>query len=197
MRSRTAIAVFASGGGSNLGALLDYFDALGEARSADVSVVLSDRSEAPALERARARGIPAVVLDDFRDGDAICRHLTDHRVQLVVLAGYLRLLPREVIAAFPRRIVNVHPAPLPAFGGKGMYGLKVHQAVLSAGVAETAVSIHFVDEEYDRGAVIAQWPIEVRADDTAESLASRVLSTEHLIYPRIVEMVAALITPGS
>ena len=105
---------------------------------------------------------------------------------LVVLAGYLKLVPPAVTRAFAGRIVNVHPALLPAFGGHGMYGLRVHAAVLAAGCTVTGVTVHLVDEQYDRGAILAQWPVPVLSGDTAESLAARVLLTEHRLLPRTV-----------
>jgi phosphoribosylglycinamide formyltransferase 1 len=189
---RQRIAVFASGGGSNLGALLEYFESLGDARSAAVTLVVSDRAGARALERARHRDIATLVLTDHSDGRSICDALLKAQIDLVVLAGYLKLLPAEVIAGWPRRIVNVHPGPLPRFGGQGMYGRRVHEAVLAAGESHTAVSVHLVDAEYDRGPVIAQWPVEIVPGDTAESLAERVLRAEHVVYPRVVDMLAAL-----
>ncbi len=195
--SRTRIAVFASGSGSNLAALLEHLERIGDSRASDLAIVVSDRPGARALERARARKIETAVLENPSSGEEICGLLSAHGIGMVVLAGYLRLLPAAVVAAYPRRVLNIHPAPLPQFGGRGMYGRKVHEAVLAAGVASTAVSIHFVDEEYDRGAVIAQWPVEIRTDDTPESLSQRVLAAEHVVYPRIIEMVAALISDNS
>jgi phosphoribosylglycinamide formyltransferase-1 len=115
-----------------------------------------------------------------------------HRIDLIVLAGYLRLLPGKVVATFRNKIVNVHPAPLPQFGGTGMYGRRVHEAVLASGVSMTGVTVHFVDEQYDHGDVIAHWPVAVHPDDTADSLAARVLAAEHVLFPRIVDLVAAL-----
>lgn len=190
MRSR--IAVLASGGGSNLQALLDYFDALGERRGGDVVVVASDRPDAGALERAARRDVPAIVLGSERRpaGVALDAVLTEYDVDLIVLAGYLRLVPSRVVARHAGRIVNIHPALLPAFGGKGMYGQRVHRAVLEAGVTVTGVTAHFVDEVYDRGRIIAQWPVPVFANDDAGTLASRVLRVEHLVYPRVVDAVA-------
>lgn len=192
MRSR--IAVLASGGGTNLQALLDHFDARGADRAGDVVLVASDRRDAGALARAAARGVPTAIIQTPSAAvgaeplDAI---LADHRVDLVALAGYLRLIPMETVDRFRGRIVNVHPALLPAFGGAGMYGGRVHQAVLDAGATVSGVTVHFVDRAYDRGPVIAQWPVPVLADDTAVSLAARVLRVEHVLYPIAVSAVAA------
>jgi Folate-dependent phosphoribosylglycinamide formyltransferase PurN len=124
------------------------------------------------------------------DADVVNGLLRDHEADLVVLAGYLRLVPIEVVRAHRGRIVNVHPALLPAFGGPGMYGGRVHRAVLESGTRVTGATVHFVDEEYDRGATIAQWPVPVLAGDSAETLAARVLRVEHLLLPRAVDAVA-------
>jgi formyltetrahydrofolate-dependent phosphoribosylglycinamide formyltransferase len=190
MRSR--IAVLASGGGSNLQAILDHFERLGEDRAGDVVVVASDRAGAGALERAAGRDIPrAVVATQARPERAVLERVLDEfDVQLVVLAGYLRLVPPSVVARFQGRIINVHPALLPSFGGPGMYGDRIHRAVIDSGARVTGVTTHFVDEEYDRGRIIAQWPVPVFPDDDVAALAARVLRVEHILYPRVVNAVA-------
>ena len=132
----------------------------------------------------------AETLRDPRDGDALLALLSAHDVDLVVLAGYLKLVPRAVVARFRGRMLNVHPALLPSFGGEGMYGQRVHQAVLDAGARVSGVTVHFVDDHYDRGPIIAQWPVPVYATDFAETLAHRVLRVEHLLLPRVVQAVA-------
>lgn len=195
MPRRSRIAVFASGAGSNLAAMLSFFAALGEQRAGDIVLVISDRASAGALGRARERGVPSAVLRDPSDGGEILKLLAGQRVDFIALAGYLRLLPAAVVAGYRNRVLNVHPAPLPRFGGHGMYGRRVHEAVLAAGVSQSGVTVHFVDEEYDRGAVLAHWPVPVLPGDTVESLAGRVLAAEHVVYPRILEMVAALTSP--
>ena len=184
------VAVLASGGGSNVQAILEHFDALGPRAGASVALVASDRPSAGALDRARARAIPAVHLDAERRGDTMAEVLEAHGVHVVALAGYLRFVPPAVTRRWLGKIVNVHPALLPAFAGAGMYGLRVHQAVIDAGVRVTGVTVHFVDEEYDRGPIIAQWPVPVLPVDTAESLARRVLATEHALYPPALHAVA-------
>lgn len=191
MRSR--IAVLASGGGSNLQAILEYFDALGERRGGDVVLVASDRDAAGALGRASRRDIAPSVLAPTEDvdGTALLALLARHRVDLIVLAGYLRLIPSPVVRAFEGRIVNVHPALLPAFGGAGMFGARVHRAVIDAGARVTGVTAHFVGDEYDRGRIIAQWPVPVFPSDDSATLAARVLRVEHLVYPRVVDAVAS------
>jgi phosphoribosylglycinamide formyltransferase-1 len=188
------IAVFASGGGSNLGALLTRFPP-GAARQ--VTLVISDRPQAGALARARAVGIPCVVLRpvDFATadeyGERLLQTLREHRSDLIVLAGFLRRIPRNVIEAYPWRILNVHPALLPKFGGPGMYGERVHAAVLAAGETRSGASVHFVDTEYDRGPVIAQAHVPVLPDDTPASLARRVLAEEHRLLPEVVDLVGS------
>lgn len=184
------IAVLASGGGSNLGAILHHFDALGPDARGSVELVASDRAGAHALERARSRGIEAVHLARPEDGGAVEALLRGAGADLIVLAGYLRLVPPAVTRGWRGRIINIHPTLLPAFGGPGMYGIRAHRAVLASGVRLSGATVHFVDEEYDRGAIIAQWPVPVLRDDSAESLAARVLRIEHLLYPRIVDAVA-------
>lgn len=190
--TRTRIGVLASGGGSNLQAILDHLTALGDARYGDVVLVASNRPDAGALARASRAGISRVVLQSPHapDGEALDAALAAHGVELVALAGYMRLVPPEVTAAYRGRMLNVHPALLPEFGGEGMYGPRVHRAVLEAGATLSGPSVHFVDEVYDHGALIAQWPVPVLPGDDAQSLAARVLRAEHLLYPRVVNAVA-------
>ena len=184
------LAVLASGGGSNLQSIIDHFDALGPDAPARVALVVSDRESAGALERARTHGIPAVWLARERNHE-LGALLAEHRITHVALAGYLRLVPSDVVTTFRGRLVNVHPALLPAFGGPGMYGHHVHEAVLRAGATVSGPTVHFVSEKYDEGAIIAQWRVPVRSDDTPVTLATRVLSAEHFIYPRCLASVCA------
>ncbi|MFI5312026.1 MAG: phosphoribosylglycinamide formyltransferase [Gemmatimonadales bacterium] len=184
------VAVLASGSGSNLQAILDYLDALGPDRGADVALVASDRSAAFALERARRRGIATAVIAQPADGASLVALLESHRIDLVALAGYLRLVPADVTRRWRGAIVNVHPALLPRFGGAGMYGRHVHEAVLAAGERESGATVHLVDDEYDRGAILAQDRVPVVPGDTAGSLAERVLVAEHRLYPRTLHALA-------
>jgi phosphoribosylglycinamide formyltransferase 1 len=186
MTMRVAVAV--SGRGSNLEALLH---ALGPAAPARVVLVLSDRPDARALERAREHGVPAEVLSVPADAAEWLVRLDRHRTDLVVLAGYLKLVPAPVIARFRDRILNIHPALLPSFGGKGMYGLRVHEAVLASGARESGATVHLVDEAYDRGAVLGQARVPVLPDDTPDRLAARVLEVEHRLLPAAVLAAAA------
>lgn len=187
--SPASIAVLASGSGSNFQAVVDHFTR--QPAVAKVALLASDRAGAGALDRARAHDIPCEVLDATARTSGLLPLLQRHAVDFVVLAGYLRLVPSNVTAAFRGRIVNVHPALLPAFGGSGMYGRRVHEAVLAHGARISGATVHFVNEEYDRGPIIAQWPVPVLPGDTPDTLAERVLAVEHLLYPRVVEALAA------
>jgi formyltetrahydrofolate-dependent phosphoribosylglycinamide formyltransferase len=188
------IAVFASGGGSNLRALLARFL---PGASPEVTLVVSDQAESGALRRARQARIPTETArpEDFPSaesyGEHLLRVLSEHAIDLVVLAGFLRKLPANVVDALPGRIVNVHPALLPRFGGKGMYGGRVHAAVLAAGDKESGPSVHFVDAEYDHGPLIAQRRVPVLPSDTVETLSKRVLAAEHELLPEVVARLAA------
>jgi formyltetrahydrofolate-dependent phosphoribosylglycinamide formyltransferase len=186
MTMRVAVAV--SGRGSNLEALLRALEADAPAQ---VVLVLSNRSDASALDRARAHGIPAEVLTDASDGAEWLERLTRHQVDLLVLAGYLKLVPAAVIARFPERVLNVHPALLPRFGGQGMYGHHVHEAVLASGARESGATVHLVDEAYDRGRILAQARVPVLPGDTSGTLAARVLAVEHRLLPAVVLAAAA------
>lgn len=186
------LAVLASGRGSNLQAIIEHFDNLARERVAKIVLVASNRADSPALIRAATASIDVAAFDPNDDGSELLALLQKFCVDLVVLAGYLKRIPPKVISEYAGRIINIHPALLPAFGGEGMYGARVHEAVIASGAEETGVTVHLVDDEYDRGPVIAQWRMAVDKSDTPESLAARVLNVEHAVYPRIVEMVAIL-----
>ncbi len=180
------VAVAVSGRGSNLMALADDLATDDLAR---VVLALSDR-QAPALPLAASRGIAAHRLDDHRDPSEWLGLLERSEADLLVLAGYLKLVPQEVVGAWAGRIINIHPALLPKHGGTGMYGERVHSAVLAAGDTHTGATVHLVDEVYDRGAVLGMGRVEVAGDDTAESLADRVLAVEHRLLPAAVRAAA-------
>ena len=182
------VAVAVSGRGTNLDALLH---ALGPGAPARVVLVLSDRADAPALDRAAGRGIATVTLRDHADGGEWLSALEPHGADLLVLAGYLKLVPAEVIDRYRGRILNVHPALLPAFGGLGMYGRRVHEAVLASGARESGATVHLVDEVYDRGAILGQARVPVLPGDDPETLAARVLEAEHRLLPAAVLAAAA------
>jgi phosphoribosylglycinamide formyltransferase 1 len=191
---RLRVGVLVSGAGSNLQALIDA--CRGGAVAAEIAVVISNVPQAMALDRARRAGIPAVVVHhkDFPTAAVfeakLSEALSAHRVDLVCLAGFLRILSPEFVAAFPGRIVNIHPALLPAFGGKGMYGEKVHRAVLASGVRQSGCTVHFVTEIPDSGPIIAQAIVPVEDGDTAATLAARVAGEEHRLYPEVVRLFA-------
>ena len=190
----TRIAVFAYGGGSNLQAILDHFDSLGPSAPGQVKLVVSNRENSGALQRAQTRRIAQYFVEPVGGPDwpsALLAPLGACHIDLIVLAGYLRKIPPEVIRKYENRIVNVHPALLPKFGGKGMYGRHVHQAVIDAGEKISGVTVHLVTQEYDSGPILAQWPVAVLSTDDAESLAHRVLVAEHALYPRVVACLAA------
>jgi len=186
------LAVLASGRGSNLQAIVDHFDNLARERIAKVVLVASNRADSPALIRAATASIDIADFDAADDGAQLLALLRQFRVDLVVLAGYLKRIPSKVIREYAGRIINIHPALLPAFGGEGMYGARVHEAVIASGAKETGVTVHLVDDDYDRGPIVAQWRVPVEKSDTAESLAARVLNVEHIVYPCTIEMVAML-----
>ncbi len=175
------VAVLVSGGGTNLQALLD---ALHESPIARVARVISNRPDAGALARARRAGVPTTVLQNPDDPAELQAALGD--AQLVVLAGYLKLVHAAVVARFRGRMINIHPALLPDFGGPGMYGRRVHEAVLASGVKESGATVHLVDEEFDRGEIIGQEKVRVEPGDTPDALAARVLEAEHRLLPRMV-----------
>ncbi|MEZ4414274.1 MAG: phosphoribosylglycinamide formyltransferase [Gemmatimonadota bacterium] len=194
------VGVLASGGGTTFQALLDHVRAQPD-RCWSVSVLLSDRPSAGALERARTAGIPSAVVpvtgrsESDLTADLLGR-LEDADVTVVALAGYLRLVPAPVVRAYRNRMLNVHPALLPSFGGKGMYGDHVHEAVLSSGVRLTGPTVHWVTDEYDRGRSLAQWPVPVRAGDTVERLRDRVQAAERALYPHVLDRVCAALRAG-
>jgi formyltetrahydrofolate-dependent phosphoribosylglycinamide formyltransferase len=185
MLMRVAVAV--SGRGSNLQALLDRLTGDAPAR---VALVLSNRADAGALDRARALDIPTAVLENPADGEEWLRQLRAAAIDLLVLAGYLKLVPRAVVTGYAGRIINIHPALLPDFGGPGMYGARVHAAVLASGAAETGATVHLVDEEYDRGEILGQARVPVISGDTPDSLAARILLIEHQLLPAAVRAAA-------
>ncbi|MCL6499732.1 MAG: phosphoribosylglycinamide formyltransferase [Firmicutes bacterium] len=188
---RARLAVLVSGRGTNLQAILDATRAADY--PAEVVVVVSDRPGAYALERARQAGVPAHVVPWSRDpadfGRRLAEVLDAHQAQWVCLAGFLRILPPEFVQRYRGRILNIHPSLLPAFGGRGMYGERVHQAVLASGAVESGCTVHFVTEDVDAGPVVAQARVPVLPDDTVETLAARVAEQEHRLYPEAIRRV--------
>jgi phosphoribosylglycinamide formyltransferase-1 len=189
------LGFLASHGGSNLLAILT---AIQEGRlPARAGVVISNNSGSGALEHARRFGVPARHLSSHTHPDpdaldrAILAALREHGATLVVLAGYMRRLGPRTLAAYAERVLNIHPALLPAFGGQGMYGLRVHEAVLAAGVRVSGCTVHLVTAEYDQGAVVAQERVPVQPGDTPETLQARVLEQEHRLYAETLRRIAA------
>lgn len=194
---RMRVAVMVSGGGSNLQQLLDRFPMReGSTASAEICLVVADREGIGALDRAARASAPSAVVPprDFDSpgsfGDRLLELFDEHKVELIVLAGYLKMIPRNVVSAYSNRMVNIHPALLPSFGGQGMFGHHVHQAVLESGVKLSGPTVHFVNEQYDRGPIIAQRAVPVYHTDTVETLAARVLDEEHRILPLVVDLIA-------
>lgn len=192
MNPPARVAVLASGGGSNLQALIDRFQSATD--PARVELVVASRAGIGALARAERAGIASVVVDPRETGEAhaerLLAELECHRIDMVVLAGYLTLIPAAVVERFRGRMLNIHPALLPAFGGRGMYGMRVHRAVIESGARLSGATVHRVDDRYDEGEIVAQWPVPVFAGDTPETLAARVLAVEHRILPLAVEALA-------
>jgi formyltetrahydrofolate-dependent phosphoribosylglycinamide formyltransferase len=186
-----AVLVSGTGRGSNLKALLDAASQPGF--PGHIAVVIGTRSDAPALERAREHNIPCVVIspkkypEESAYAEIILRFLRQYQVELVCLAGYMLRLPPAVVESYPQRVMNIHPALLPLFGGRGMFGENVHRAVLESGMKVSGCTVHFVDYEYDTGPIIAQSAVPVFDEDTPSSLAARVLIEEHRLYPRAVD----------
>ena len=190
------VAVLVSGGGTNLQAIIDA-KAAGKIPSAELSLVLASNDKAYALERAAKAGIPSEVLRKAKGeapslyGERLMEVLRRHNIDLVVLAGFLTIIPENVIRAYDHRILNVHPSLIPSFCGDGFYGLRVHEAALAKGVKVTGATIHFVNEITDGGDIIAQKAVEVLPDDTPETLQKRVMvEAEWVLLPQAVEMVA-------
>jgi phosphoribosylglycinamide formyltransferase 1 len=189
------IAVFGSGRGSNFEAILR---AIGDGKisGAQICLVLSNNSSAGILEIARAHSLLAIHLSqkqfatEEQFAEAFLDRLRACGADLLVLAGYMKRVPPRVVSAYRHRIINIHPALLPKYGGQGMYGHHVHEAVLASGDRLSGATVHFVDEEYDHGSVLLQKTVPVLPDDTAESLAARVLRVEHEIYPEVIRQIA-------
>jgi phosphoribosylglycinamide formyltransferase 1 len=179
------IAIFASGNGTNAMNLIHFFKS---SKEAEIGFVLSNRAEAGVLEKAKSEGIEVVVVSNeyVQEGDPLVLICKERAIDLIVLAGFLRKIPDQLIRNYPNKIVNIHPALLPNYGGKGMYGDHVHQAVLAAGESESGISIHLVNEHFDEGKLLAQFNCPVEISDTLESLRQRVQELEHRHYAEVI-----------
>lgn len=183
------IAIWGSGSGSNAQSIINYFKIRA---GVEVALIVSDQPEAYILKRAEQAGIPGIYLDagQRKDASFLIQLMQDHRISMVILAGYMRMVNPGFLKAFPGPVMNIHPSLLPAYGGKGMYGYFVHEAVLSAGEKVTGITIHFVNEVYDEGEIIYQEKLEIDPSWDAEELGKAVLKIEHRCYPEIIEKIA-------
>jgi phosphoribosylglycinamide formyltransferase 1 len=186
------LAIFASGSGTNAEKITDYFSSNSEV---EVSLILTNNPQAGVIARARQRQIPVVVFDKktFYDTHRIVELLQNQQIDLVVLAGFMMLVPQPLVAAFPNRIVNIHPALLPKYGGKGMYGHFVHEAVVAAQETESGITIHFVNEQYDEGAIIFQASCSIAPTDSPDDVAAKVHVLEHQHYPATIAKLLSII----
>jgi phosphoribosylglycinamide formyltransferase-1 len=180
------IAIFASGSGTNTENIIKYFS---NSNSAKVTLVLSNKRDAFVLERAAKFGIPSVFFDrdQFYSSRIVSDHLKNNNIHFIVLAGFLWLVPSFILSTYQRRIINIHPALLPSYGGKGMFGEKVHMAVISNGEKESGITIHYVNEHYDDGDIIFQARCRVLPGDTPDSLAHRIHELEYKHFPAVIE----------
>ncbi len=184
------IAIFASGTGSNAKKIVEYFS---QKTGVNVSLVVSNNPSAKVLEMAKDKGVPTLLVTrkEFYGNKDILKIFNKYSVDYVVLAGFLWLVPTYLVKAYGNRMVNVHPALLPKFGGKGMYGMNVHKAVKKAGEKESGITIHFVNEQYDDGSIVFQKSCRLTDDDTPQSIADKVLSLEHRYFPIIIDKLVA------
>ncbi|MFN8134714.1 MAG: phosphoribosylglycinamide formyltransferase [Bacteroidales bacterium] len=190
MKKIPRIAVFASGSGSNAQRIAEYFSGTG---LLEIAAIYCNNPDAYVLERAKILGIPSVLFDrdGFYHSDNVLADMRSRDVDWVILAGFLWLIPAYILKAFPQRIINIHPALLPAYGGKGMYGMKVHQAVIAAGDAESGITIHHVNEHYDEGDIIFQARCSIATGDTPEDLAAKIHELEYEHFPRVIRDLVA------
>lgn len=180
------IAIFASGSGTNAENIIRYFQGND---SIKVRIILSNKKDAYVLERAHRFGVPCEVFpkSDWEVGDPVLKVLAEYKIDFIVLAGFLLRIPDPILHAYSENIINIHPALLPKFGGKGMYGDRVHQAVIDAGETESGITIHYINERYDEGSVLFQAKCPVAPTDTAEDVAKKVHALEYQWFPKVIE----------
>lgn len=180
------IAIFASGNGTNAENIIKYFSGNKDIK---VKIVMANKADAFVLERAHRLGIPTLYInrEQWADATHILTLLHEQQIDFIVLAGFLARIPDALLHAYPNRIVNIHPSLLPKFGGKGMYGNKVHEAVVTAGETESGITIHYLNEHYDEGQIIAQYRCPVLPNDTPQDVATRVHALEYEYYPKVIE----------
>lgn len=182
------IAIFASGNGTNAENIAEYFS---KNEKIKVALIVSNRANAGVHERARRLGIPSLTLPkaDFIAGELVLQVLREYRIDFVVLAGFMCLVSEPLLRAFPNRIVNIHPALLPKFGGKGMFGHHVHEAVVAAGEKESGITIHYINEQYDEGQIVFQASCPLIPEDTPDTVAAKVHALEYRYYPQVIEQI--------
>jgi len=180
------ITIFASGEGTNAQSIIDYFK---NSSSVKIALIVSNKADANVLIRAKKENITTLLLNkfDFFENDSTIQQLNNYKIDLIVLAGFLWMIPESLIKAFPNKIINIHPALLPKYGGKGMYGMNVHNAVIDANEKESGITIHYVNEKYDEGQIIAQYKCAIDENETPERLAKKIHELEHIFYPKVIE----------
>lgn len=186
--SKKKIAVFAQGNGTNAEKIFEYFQNHNEV---DVALLLCNKATAGVLDRAKKFNITSKIFsrEEFYNSQTVYKQLVEEGIDFIVLAGFMWLVPTYLVSGFPNKIVNIHPALLPKYGGKGMYGMHVHKAVEKAGDLETGITIHFINQAYDEGNIIAQFSCQLSPNDTAEEIARKVQHLEHENYPKVIENV--------
>ncbi len=182
------IAILVSGTGSNAVNIIEYFE---KSSVADVMLVISNKPDALAVRKAQNKGVKTVVFNNesFKKNGEVLDYLKSVPIDFIVLAGFLVKIPSDIIHAYPKKIVNLHPSLLPKYGGEGMYGMRVHRAVIEAQESESGISIHFVNEVYDEGAIIFQAKVSVEKEDDVEVLAKKIQQLEHYFFPKIIDEV--------
>ena len=185
---RHKVAILASGTGTNAINIIEYFE---KNSVADVTLVVSNKTDALAVEKAQNKGVKTIVFNNesFKKNGEVLNYLRSKSIDFIVLAGFLMKVPNDIIHAYPKKIVNLHPSLLPKFGGKGMYGNRVHRAVVEAQESESGISIHYVNEEYDEGAIIFQAKASIEKKDSVEVLAQKIQQLEHRFFPKVIEQV--------
>ncbi|MBR5028539.1 MAG: phosphoribosylglycinamide formyltransferase [Bacteroidales bacterium] len=188
MNKATRIAIFGSGNGTNAQRITEYF---AENPDVEVNTIITNKKDAYIVQRAKNLGIDCTYFSrhDFFETDNVLNYLKERNIDYVILAGFLWLVPQNLLSAFPKRIINIHPALLPKYGGKGMYGEHVHEAVIANHETESGITIHFVDEHYDRGTTIFQATCDITPDDTPDTLAQKIHKLEHEHFPKVIEKV--------
>lgn len=188
MSKPTRIAIFGSGNGTNAQRITEYF---AENPEVEVNTIITNKKDAYIVQRAKNLGVDCVYFSrhDFFETDNVLNYLKERNIDYVILAGFLWLVPQNLLSAFPKRIINIHPALLPKYGGKGMFGEHVHEAVIANHETQSGITIHFVDEHYDRGTTIFQATCDIAPDDTPDTLAQKIHKLEHEHFPKVIEKV--------